>query len=95
MKAFFIHDEKKQSDMLAIPETGYMVPMNQAAMEAFIAVSPDFSGYEGERLNGMPPETFGKVVATRNSDGDVCILDESLWQQRMAYHLGLNSKSRI
>ena len=95
MIAFFIHDEKKQSDCMVIPETGYMVPINRALMEAFIAVAPDFSGYQGERVNGMPPETFGKIVATRKSDGDVCILDQSLWQQRMAYHLGPGSKSRI
>ncbi len=95
MKAIFVHDEKKQSDMMVLPETGHMVPMNRAAMEDFIAVAPDFSGYEGQRLNGMPPEAFGKIVATRNSDGDVCIVDTSLWQQRMAYHLGLDFKSRI
>ncbi len=95
MKAFFIHDEKKQSDMMVIPEKDYMVPMSRATMETFISVAPDFSGFAGERLNGMPPETFGKIVATRNSDGDVCILDESLWQQRMAHHLRLDSKSGI
>jgi len=88
MKAFFIHDEKKQSDMLVVPETDNIVSMSREVMEAFIAVKPDFSTFSGERLNGLPPETLGRVVATRKSESDVCILDESIWKQRMAVHLG-------
>jgi hypothetical protein len=92
MIAFFIHDAKKQSDIMAVPETDSMVPVNRAVMEAFIAVEPDFSGYVGQRLKGLPPETFGQIVATRKADGDVCIVETSLWRQRMAFHLGLDTK---
>ena len=92
MMAFFIHDAKKQSDLMVVPEIDAMVPVNRSVMEAFIAVAPDFSGYTGQRLNGLPPEAFGQIVATRKADGDVCIVATSLWRQRMAYHLGLEAK---
>lgn len=95
MKAFFVHDKKKQSDMLVVPESNCLVRVNQAVMETFIAVAPDFSEHAGQNLNDLSPETFGHIVATRESDGDVCIIDKSLWQQRMNYHLGHASKSRI
>jgi hypothetical protein len=92
MKAFFIHDTNKQLDLMAIPETDYVVPVDRVVMEAFIAVAPDFSRYTGQRLNGLPPETFGRIVATRETDGDVCIVEESLWGRRMAHHLGFTTK---
>lgn len=92
MKAFFIHDSKKQHDWMVVPETDYMVPVNRDIMEAFISVQPDFSKYTGNRLNGLPPETMGKIIATRTSDGDVCIVENTIWRQRMAHHLGLSSE---
>ena len=88
MKAFFVYDKKKQSDVLVVPETDCLIPVNRAVMETFIAVAPDFSGHAGQSLNGLPARAFGEIVATRQSDGDVCVVDKSLWQQRMAYHLG-------
>ena len=92
MKAFFIHDSKKQQDWMVVPETDYMVPVDQGIMEAFIAVRPDFSKFKGERINGLPPETIGKIIATRTSEGDVCIVENAIWQQRMAYHLAFSSE---
>lgn len=88
MKAFFVHDKEKQVDLMAVPETDILVAVDRKVMEEFIAVEPDFSKYSGERLNNLPPETLGVIVATRKTDGDVCILEEALWQQRMARHLG-------
>ncbi len=92
MKAFFIHDEKKQVDFMVVPETDSRVDVSRKIMEEFIAVAPDFSKYPGASLNQLPPETFGLVVATRKSDGDVCIVEEDLWQQRMSFHLGGGSR---
>jgi len=95
MKAFFVHDKRKQADMLVVPERNLLIRVNRAIMESFIAVEPDFSEHSGQSLNGMPPETFGHIVATRESTGDVCIFDHSVWQQRMAYHLGQARASGI
>ena len=50
-------------------------------------MTPDFSKYSGEQLNAQAPESIGLVVATRKSDMDVCIIDEVLWQRRMAFYL--------
>lgn len=92
MIAYFVHDEKKQSDLLVVPETDALIPVNRSILEAFISVGPDFSKIAGRRLNGLQPESFGKIVATRKSDGDVCILLEPLWRQRMTVHLGLAAR---
>ena len=88
MKAFYVHDENKQMDLMVVPDTDNIVAVDRNVMEEFIAVEPDFSKYSGDRLNDLPPETLGVVVATRKPDGDVCIVEEALWQQRMALHLG-------
>ena len=88
MKAYIVHDSSKAQDLMVIPDTDRSIPVNREVMEAFIAVKPDFTAFDGPALNGLPVETFGQVVATRTADGDVCIVDEALWQQRMAAHLG-------
>lgn len=87
MKAYFIYDEKKQIDMMVVPEIDCIVSVNRSVMEVFISVAPDFSKFSGEHLNGLPPESFGRIIATRESQGDVCILEDSLWRQRMAFYL--------
>ncbi len=88
MQAFFVHDPKKETDLLIIPQLDVKTSMDRQAMETFIGVQPDFSNCSGASLNGLPPDAFGHVVATRDPKGDVCIVDESLWQQRMASILG-------
>lgn len=88
MKAFFVHDAKKDDDLMVIPETGAIVNVDRDVLEMFIAVEPDFSRYSGKNLNDLPPDALGEIVATRKTDGDVCILDQALWQRRMSHHLG-------
>ena len=87
MKAFFVHDQETQKDVMVVPETDSLVTVNRDVMEGFIGVTPDFSKYSGEQLNAQAPESIGLVVATRKSDMDVCIIDEALWQKRMAFYL--------
>jgi hypothetical protein len=88
MQAHLVHDAKKQHDVLVLPEADRLVPVDRRVMEDFIAVRPDFSRWPGAALNGLPPRAFGRVVATREEKEDVCIVDEPLWRQRMAFHLG-------
>lgn len=88
MQAYYVYDEKKDADVMVIPEMGCMLDVNRHMMTNFISVKPDFSQWQGQDLNGLPPEAMGVVVATRNEDGDVCILEMSLWHERMAFHLG-------
>ena len=88
MQAFYIYDEKKDADLLVIPEKDCMLPVNRSLMEDFISVKPDFSQWQGQALNGLPPDAMGQVVATRKEDGDVCIIEMDLWHERMAAYLG-------
>lgn len=87
MKAFFVHDRETEQDVMVVPETDSLVAVNRSVMEEFIGVAPDFSKYTGDRLNAQAPDSIGLVVATRKSDMDVCIIDEALWQRRMAFYL--------
>jgi hypothetical protein len=52
------------------------------------AVKPDFANWTGMRCAQVKPEEFGTVIATRDDQGDVCILKEELWRERMLAHLG-------
>jgi len=87
MKAFFVHDQDTHTDVMVVPETDSLVTVDRDVMEEFIGVAPDFSKYSGNQLHAQAPEQIGLVVATRKSDMDVCIIDEALWQKRMAYYL--------
>lgn len=87
MKAFFVHDQESEKDLMAVPETDRLVTVDRSVMEEFIGVSPDFSKFTGDPLNGKAPESLGMVVATRKSEMDVCIVEEALWQKRMAFYL--------
>ena len=87
MKAFFVHDEETEKDLMVVPETDTLVTVDRNVMEEFIAVEPDFAEFTGEPLEKKAPESIGRVVATRKSDMDVCIIEASLWWRRMAFHL--------
>ena len=88
MIAYFVHDPQKASDTIYLPDVGCFIPVDQAAMERFIAVQPDFANWKGQACTFVKPEEFGTVVATRNDEGDVCIIQQDLWRARMFAHLG-------
>lgn len=88
MIAYFVHDTRKASDTIYLPDRGCFVPVDRAAMERFIAVKPDFAGWTGHACAAVAPEEFGTVIATRDDTGDVCILKQDLWRERMLAQLG-------
>jgi hypothetical protein len=47
-----------------------------------------FASWPGDACGLVSPEDFGVVIATRDDDGDVCVIDHALWRKRMAYYLG-------
>jgi hypothetical protein len=87
MIAYFVHDAKKQNDLIVLPEMGCAVTAAPERVQEFIAVSPNFAKWSGNSCSGVSPEEFGQVIATRDESGDVCILDESLWQERLTHYL--------
>jgi len=88
MIAYFVHDEQKASDTIYLPDLGCLVPVDKAAMERFISVKPDFAHWTGLACASVNPEEFGALVATRDDQGDVCIVRQDLWRERMFAHLG-------
>ena len=88
MRAFFVYDEKKDKDLLVIPDIDVLAEVDRSVMELFIDVKPDFASIRGSRLNQLSPKAFGRIVATRDDDGDVCIAEPGLWSERMQFHLG-------
>lgn len=88
MQAFFVHNQEQLSDLFVTPEKDQMVSADKNKMFQFISAQPDFSQWQGEPLNSSPPDALGVVVASRQDDGDVCIIDEALWQERMTFLLG-------
>jgi hypothetical protein len=57
-------------------------------MERFISVKPDFANWTGQACALVNPEEFWTVVATRDDQGDVCIVRQDLWRERMFANLG-------
>ena len=83
MRAYFVHDSAKESDSIVVPELDMLVAVDREAFDLFISARPDFSRFSAVPAGGLSPRSFGKIVATRDDDGDVCVKNDVLWQQRM------------
>jgi len=88
MIAYFVHDDKNARDIVVLPGTACSVPVDRACFENFISAAPDFANWTGNACIDLAPEDFGTVVATRDAAGDVCILKDALWRERMTHYLG-------
>lgn len=88
MIAYYVYDEKKEKDLVILPEMGCAVTVNETILAEFIGPTPMFAAWSGDACQIVSPEDFGKVIATREDQGDVAVLDQDLWQARMAYYLG-------
>ena len=88
MIAYYVHDQRKARDTIYLPDLGCFVPVGKKAMERFISVKPDFANWTGQACALVEPEEFGTVVATRDDQGDVCIVRQDLWRERMFASLG-------
>jgi hypothetical protein len=88
MIAYYVHDPRKAQDTIYLPDLGCFVPVDKKAMERFISVKPDFANWTGQACAVVEPEEFGTVVATRDDQGDVCILRQDVWRERMFANLG-------
>jgi len=87
MIAYYVHDEQKKADVIVIPDMGCSIPVTSDIMKRFIGVHTDFSKWTGNTCDFLSPDDFGTVVASRQSGGDVCVVDKALWENRMNHHL--------
>ena len=88
MIAYFVHNQRKNTDTVYLPDRGCFMAVDPAVMERFIAVKPDFANWTGQACAVVEPEEFGTVIATRDDREDVCIVQPDLWRERMLAHLG-------
>ena len=88
MIAYYVYDEKKEHDVIVLPDRECSVPVDAERMEAFISVDPNFAGWSGDTCGVVSPEDFGVVIATRDDGGDVCVVNHEFWRERMQYYLG-------
>ena len=91
MIAYYVHDNKKETDLIVLPDMGCSVAVDAGRMEAFISVNPDFASWSGGACGELSPEDFGTIVASREEGGDVCVANHDLWRRRMAHFLGASS----
>jgi hypothetical protein len=91
MIAYYVHDSKKETDLIVLPDMGCSVAVDAGRLEAFISVKPDFTSWSGEACGLLSPEDFGTIVASRDEGGDVCVVNHDLWRRRMAHFLGAPS----
>jgi hypothetical protein len=88
MIAYFVHDEKKENDIIVIPDRECSIAVDRQRLEAFISVDPVFASWSADACGVVSPEDFGVVIATRDDGGDVCVIHNELWRRRMDYYLG-------
>jgi hypothetical protein len=91
MIAYYVHDSKKETDLVVLPDMGRSVAVDTGRMEAFISVNPDFASWSGDACGELSPEDFGTIVASRNEGGDVCVVNHDLWRRCMAHYIGAPS----
>ena len=91
MIAYYVHDSKKETDLIVLPDMGCSVAVDAGRMEAFISVNPDFTSWSGDACGELSPEDFGTIVASRDDGGDVCVANHDLWRRRMEHFLGAPS----
>lgn len=88
MIAYYVYDEGKKKDLVILPEMGCAVTVDADVMADFIGATPVFAAWSGDTCQIVAPEDFGLVIATREEQGDVCVLKMDLWQERMVRYLG-------
>lgn len=88
MIAYYAYDENKDTDTIFLPDEGCSVAVDTVIFQTFISASPDFSSWKGNACGGLSPDDFGTVAATRDDQGDVCVLRKEIWRKRMEHHLG-------
>ena len=84
MIAYYVHDDKKENDVIVIPNRECTVPVDRERLEAFISVDPVFASWPGKACGRVSAEN----IATRDDNGDVCVIDQERWRERMEYYLG-------
>jgi hypothetical protein len=84
MIAYYVHDSKKETDLIVLPDMGCSVAVDAERLEAFISVSPDFASWSGDACGVLSPEDFGTIVA-------MCVVNHDLWRRCMAQYLGASS----
>ena len=87
MIAYYVHDEKKNDDVIMMPDMACAVTVDKDKLEAFISPAPAFAKWSGNTCVDVRPEDFGTVIATREEGGDVCVLEQKIWQARMEHYL--------
>jgi hypothetical protein len=90
MIAYLVHNPETAADRFVLPEMGCAVAVTPERFETFISPGPVFAEWSGDTCGDADPEAFGTVVASRDEAGDVCILHEGLWRERMAAYSDLS-----
>lgn len=81
MIAYYV--TKKAYDSIVLPQAGRFCQVDAALLRRFLADSPDFANWPGDDLEGLKPEDFGTVIATREDDADPVIRDQETWNQQV------------
>ena len=88
MIAYLVTNPQSRQDTFVVPDIGCSVAVDRDRMQVFISVKPDFTAWSGDACEGMAPEDFGDIIASRDDCGDVRIVKEDLWREKMEYYLG-------
>ena len=88
MIAYFVHNNSDLTDTIVLPDLGCSVPVDENRFKDFISVTPTFSQWSGDACGLLTPEDYGTIVATRDECGDVNVVKDNLWHDRLNHYLG-------
>jgi hypothetical protein len=88
MIAYFVHHGQSSTDTIYLPEKRCCYPVDRTLLAAFLGTGPDSACWSEDGCIEVPPEEFGEVIALRDENGDMNVINHELWQQRLTAVLG-------
>lgn len=70
-------------DTVVIPETQIFIQVDAGVLRRFLAEEPQFGTWQGEALEGLAPESFGRILAVRDESEPPEIKDQEAWNKRV------------
>jgi hypothetical protein len=76
--------QNENGEFILIPETEQVITADKENTKAFVAPSPCFKTWIGVHHENLSPEAFGKIIASRDDEGDVAVKDDEAWRKVMS-----------
>ena len=95
MIAYFVHNNETKTDTIYLPGRECCYTVNRSRMAEFLSQDLDFQNPSSDICIDVPPEEFGGVIALRDENGELRVLNPELWRLRLTAFMGNDTISEI